>query len=132
MTDEANESIDDVDVESELEALELMYNEKDDNDYCEGFLYEDVNWKLIDEYAREELIDVKILLLKIIQFFLVRQKLFRSYEMFSNRNEFPMELKKVSRTLLYSVISFKPSVKNLSHKTGCKCEQIHVNEEMHA
>ena len=31
-----------------------MYNEKDDNDYCEGFLYEDVNSKLVEEYAREE------------------------------------------------------------------------------
>ena len=31
-----------------------MYNEKDDNDYGEGFLYEDVNWKLVEEYAREE------------------------------------------------------------------------------
>ena len=32
------------------------------------FLYEDVNWKLVEEYAREE-IDVIIPLLKILQFF---------------------------------------------------------------
>ena len=33
-----------------------MYNDKDDNDYMysEGFLYEDLNWKLVEEYAREE------------------------------------------------------------------------------
>ena len=37
-----------------LSALELMYNGKDDNDYYEGFLCEDVNWKLVEEYAREE------------------------------------------------------------------------------
>ena len=30
-------------------------NDQDDNDYCEGFLYEDVNWKLVEEYAREEI-----------------------------------------------------------------------------
>ena len=35
-------------------ALELMYNDQDDNDCCEGFLYEDIYWKLIREYAREE------------------------------------------------------------------------------
>ena len=52
-----------------------MYNNKDDNDYMysEGFLYEDVNWKLVEEYAREEKIGVKISLSKILQFFLVRQ-----------------------------------------------------------
>ena len=37
-----------------LSALELMYNDQDDNDCCEGFLYEDINWKLVREYAREE------------------------------------------------------------------------------
>ena len=46
-----------------------MYNEKDDNEYCEGFLYEDVNWKLVEEYVREEYIDVKIPLMKILVFF---------------------------------------------------------------
>ena len=31
-----------MEIEGELEALELMYNDKDDNDYCEGFLYKDL------------------------------------------------------------------------------------------
>ena len=31
-----------------------IYNDKGDNDKCGGFLYEDVNWKLVEEYAREE------------------------------------------------------------------------------
>ena len=35
-------------------ALVLMYNDNDNNDCCEGFLYEDINWKLVGEYAREE------------------------------------------------------------------------------
>ena len=34
-------------------SIKLMYDEKDDNGYCERFLY-DVNWKLVEEYAREE------------------------------------------------------------------------------
>ena len=29
-------------------------NDQDENAYCEGFLYEDVNLKLVAEYAREE------------------------------------------------------------------------------
>ena len=43
-------------MESELEALEFTYNDKDENDNCEGFLYirVDVNLKLVEEYVREK------------------------------------------------------------------------------
>ena len=34
--------------------MQQFQNIQNENDFNEGFLYEDVNWKLVAEYAREE------------------------------------------------------------------------------
>ena len=87
-----------------------MYNDKDDNDYCEGFLYEDVNWKLVEEYVGEESINLvlKYPYWKFFDFFSGQTEMISIlWNMSSKITECPMT-SKVLPTLLLPLLCPSP------------------------